>query len=119
MKTEIPLFRDTLQKGAQAAGSAMLLSTSMNSGDTNPASAARQTLDEFLTAITDAYDGTESFRNTVQELPRMTSVLNQAKRETVMVLQEQLDSLEEGRRIITETIRTLDAILGNRLPSDG
>ena len=49
----------------------------------------------------------------VQELPRMTSVLNNAKRETGMVLQDQLDSMAEGRRIVTETIRTLDVILGS------
>ena len=43
----------------------------------------------------------------------MTSVLNHAKRDTAMVLQDVLDSLAEGRRIVTETIRTLDAILKN------
>lgn len=113
MRTEIPLFRDTLQRGAEAAGSAALLSASMNSGDASPASAVRQTLAEFRDSITHAYDGTESFRDTIQGLPRMTSILNHAKRETAIVLQEQLDSLAEGRRILTETLRTLDAILGS------
>ena len=47
----------------------------------------------------------------------MTSVLNAAKRETARVLQDQLDSLAEGRRIVTETIRTLDAILENSPPA--
>ena len=113
MRAEIPIFRDTLQKGADAAGSAVLLSAGMDSSATSPASDARRKLVEFRDSLTNAYSGMESFRNTVQGLPRMTSVLNHAKRETAMVLQDLLDSLAEGRRIVTETIRTLDAILGN------
>ena len=111
MKAEIPLFRDTLQKGADAAGSAALISAGMDSSTTSPASDARRNLVEFRDSLTNAYSGMESFRNTVQGLPRITSVLNHAKRDTAMVLQDVLDSLAEGRRIVTETIRTLDAII--------
>ena len=114
MKAEIPLFRDTLKKGADAASQAALISASLDSTETNQASGARQTLVKFLDALNAAYQGTELFKNTVQGLPRMTADLNNAKRETAMVLQEQLDSMAEGRRIVTETIRTLEAILGNR-----
>ena len=85
----------------------------MDSSATSPASDARRNLVEFRDSLTNAYSGMESFRNTVQGLPRMTSVLNHAKRDTAMVLQDVLDSLAEGRRIVTETIRTLDAILKN------
>jgi hypothetical protein len=54
-----------------------------------------------------------SFRASVQGLPRMTAVLNKAKRETASVLQEIVDSLEEGRRVVSETIRALDVLLGD------
>ena len=113
MKVEIPLFRDTLQKGADATAQAVLISAVMDSPETGPASEARERLVEFRDSLTNAHNGFESFKNSVQELPRMTSVLNAAKRETAMVLQDQLDSMAEGRRIVTETIRALDAILGN------
>lgn len=118
MKAEIPLFRDTLQKGADAAAQAALISATLDSTDRNPARAARQTLVDFLDALNAGYNGTESFKNTVQGLPRMTSVLNQAKRETATVLQDQLDGMAEGRRIVTETIRTLDGIIGEQAQSD-
>ena len=68
---------------------------------------------QFLNSLINAYSGMESFKSTVQGLPRMTSILNRAKRETAMVLQDLLDSMAEGRRIVTETIRMLDVILGN------
>ena len=114
MKVEIPLFRDTLQKGADAAAQAVLIGAALDSTETGPASDARQKLVEFRDSLITAHNGIESFKESVEGLPRMTSVLNAAKRETSMVLQDQLNSIAEGRRIVTETIRTLDAILGNR-----
>ena len=114
MKVEVPLFRDTLQKGADAAAQAVLIGADLDSTKTSPASDARQKLVEFRDSLINAHNGIEFFKESVQGLPRMTSVLNAAKRETSMVLQDQLNSIAEGRRIVTETIRTLDAILGNR-----
>ena len=113
VRVEIPLFRDTLQKGAEAAAQATLIGATLDLTDRGPASDAREKLLEFRDALNAAYNGIESFRNSVQGLPRMTSVLNNAKRDTAMVLQDQLDSMAEGRRIVTETIRTLDVILGS------
>jgi hypothetical protein len=42
----------------------------------------------------------------------MTAVLNKAKRETAAVLNEVLEILAEGNRMLTETLRALDALLG-------
>ncbi len=117
VRVEIPLFRDTLQKGAEAAAQATLIGATLDLTDRGPASDAREKLLEFRDGLNAAYNGIEFFRNSVQRLPRMTSVLNNAKRETAMVLQDQLDSLAEGRRIVTETIRTLDVILGSESPA--
>jgi hypothetical protein len=44
----------------------------------------------------------------------MTVVLNKAKRETAAVLSDVLESIAEGRRITTETVRALDALLGGQ-----
>ncbi len=114
MQAEIPLFRHTLQQGADAAAQATLIGATLDSTESDSAADARQKLVEFRDSLVRAHDGIESFRTSVQSLPRMTSALNAAKRETAKVLQDQLESLAEGRRIVTETITTLDAILGNR-----
>jgi hypothetical protein len=42
----------------------------------------------------------------------MTSLLNRAKRDTTEVLDEILQSMDEGRRVITEAVKALDSLLG-------
>jgi hypothetical protein len=74
---------------------------------------ARGGLVSFRDALAGAQGSTDSFRASVQGLPRMTAVLNRAKRETAAVLQEVVDSLEEGRRTVSETIKALDVLLGD------
>lgn len=114
MNAEIPLFRDLLRKGADAAARAALISASMSSGDRQQVRQARAALGAFSDALGGAYDSTASFKESVQGLPRMTVVLNKAKRETAAVLGEVLESIAEGRRITTETVRALDALLGEQ-----
>lgn len=114
MNAEIPLFRDLLRRGADAAARAALISASMSSGDRQQVRAARVALATFSDALGGAYDSTASFKESVQGLPRMTVVLNKAKRETAAVLSEVLESIAEGRRITTETVRALDALLGEQ-----
>ena len=113
MRAEIPLFRDTLKKGADAAAAAALIGATLDANNNGQASSARETLVEIRDALVHARNGVAAFRNSVQALPRMTSVLNRAKRETAVVLQDQLDSMVEGERIVTETIKALDVILGS------
>lgn len=114
MKAEIPLFRETLRKGADSAARAALIGAAMATGDSEQVREARRGLVTFRDALASAHESTDSFRASVQGLPRMTAVLNRAKRETTEVLQEVVDSLEEGRRTVSETIRALDVLLGEQ-----
>lgn len=113
MKAEVPLFRDTLKKGADAAAGAALIGATLDPNNKGQASGTRETLVEIRDALAGAHSGVASFRDSVQGLPRMTSALNRAKRETAVVLQDQLDSMAEGERIVTETIKALDVILSS------
>ena len=112
MSAEIPLFRDTLRNGAHAAARAALIGAALDPSDKSQASGTRQTLVTLRDSLAAAHTGVGSFKNSVQGLPRLTSVLNHAKRETTVVLQDQMDSIAEGERIATETIKALDVILG-------
>ena len=114
MRTELPLFADTMHKGTDAAAKAVLLSASLNAADAAPARTARTTLATFRNSLDSGYSGTESFRDSVQGIPRMTVALNRAKRETSAVLQDLLDHMDQGRRMITETIVTLDRIIAQQ-----
>lgn len=113
MKAEIPLFREALRKGADSAARAALLGAAMANDDRKQVREARGGLVSFRDALAGAHGSTDSFRASVQGLPRMTAMLNRAKRETAAVLQEVIESLEEGRRIVSETIKALDVLLGD------
>ena len=111
MKAEIPMYREALRKGADAAASAALIGAAMNPSDKSQASNSRETLSQIRDSLAVGRDGAAAFKDSVQGFPRLTSVFNRAKRETTVVLQDQLDSMAEGERIVAETIKALDAIL--------
>jgi hypothetical protein len=53
----------------------------------------------------------------IRNLPRMTTVLNRAKRKTLEVLNELLQALSDGRQDANEACKVLDALLGDA-PND-
>lgn len=112
VRTELPLFREGLSKGAAATARTVLMTIEMNSADRTQVRSARTSLTQLVAAIGGAYDSIDSFRGTVFRLPRMTSLLNRAKRDTTEVLDEILQSMAEGRRVITEAVKALDSLLG-------
>ena len=110
VRVEIPLFRDTLQKGAEAAAQSVLIGAALDSTDrAQRLTLARTSLssERHSSAPTTGQSLSGAAFKTAADDVRA----QHAKRETGMVLQDQLDSMAEGRRIVTETIRTLDVIL--------
>ena len=112
MRTELPLFDDLLNLGAEAAGRATLMAVDTAPEGKNQAITAKQQLEVIRDALGDACDGMVSFRDSVQSMPRMTVDLNKAKRDTVAVIQQVLDSMTSGHRVLTESIRALDSLAG-------
>lgn len=110
MKTEIPLFDKHLRQGTEAAGHATLMSLEFTTKDDTRAKETEMAMRDLEDALCGAYDATVSMRDSIQAWPRMTSVLNKARRETVKVLDEILSSLGFGRTAITEIVRTLDKV---------
>jgi hypothetical protein len=114
MQAETPLFRESLRKGADAAARAALIGAEMAAEDREQVRETRRSLMGLRDALGGAHGSTDSFKASVRDLPRMTSALNKAKREAASVLQEVVDSLEEGRRTVSETIRAFDVMLGEK-----
>lgn len=114
---ELPLFRETLKNGVKAAAQAALISATIDSSGTGPASEARKTLVAFRDSLSGAEDAIEGFRGNVQALPRMTASLIAAKRRTVSVLQELLDSMAAGRGIVTDALKSMDVGIEKPMPS--
>ena len=112
MRAELPLFDDVLRRGAEAAGKAALMTIDVASEDKKQVIDAKHGLIILRDALSGAHDSVAGFRDKVRGLPRMTTVLNKAKRETVEVLQQTLDSMDAGRKVVIEAIRALDSLIG-------
>ena len=112
MRAELPLFDDLLQQGAEAAGRAALMAVDTVSEDKNEVITAKQQLEGMSEALSTAYDGMVSFQDSIRGMPRLTAVLNRAKRDSSDVIQQVLDSMTSGRRVLTEAIRALDSLAG-------
>ena len=112
MRAELPLFDDLLQQGAEAAGRAALMAVDTVSEDKNEVITAKQQLEGMSEALSTAYDGMVSFQISIRGMPRLTAVLNRAKRDSSDVIQQVLDSMTSGRRVLTEAIRALDSLAG-------
>jgi hypothetical protein len=113
VRTELPLFRDNLQRGADAVARAALITADFDSEDRRQVREARGMLSVLDESLAGAFDATGRFRASVQGLPRMTVILNRAKRETAEVLTEVQEGFAAGRRVVGEAGKTLDALLGD------
>jgi hypothetical protein len=72
---------------------------------------ARNSLAGLSSVMRAAHENTIVFRMTISQLPRLTSELNRAKRETIEVLDEVSNTISSGSRVIQEGVKTIDGVL--------
>jgi len=104
METEIPLFGDALNSGMKAFIRCipLLIDLEMdeaNSEQTKETLEAIVSLREILNA---SQEKLNEFRDTIDQLPRLTSELNKAKRATVSVLDELNAEFNNGNTLLHE-----------------
>jgi hypothetical protein len=112
MRTELPLHREALQKGTDAVTRAAMMQADFGSNDRRQLQDAKVGLSALADALGGAHDAAATFRATIQAMPRMTVALNRAKRDTVKVVGEVLESLSAGRKVLVEAIKAIDVLLG-------
>ena len=88
LRVEIPLFDQQLHAGVSAAAQIALITSESSSNDNPQTRETVEQLTKLGASIDDAMEGMASFRDSVLRVPRMTSNLNRAKRETASVLQD-------------------------------
>lgn len=110
IRSELPLFRDGLREGTDAVVGASLMSIDLSPSDRKQAHEAREGIAALEKVLHNTSDSVTSFREIVRGLPRMTSTLNKAKRETAIVLDEVIESLGTGRRLLLEAIKGLNEL---------
>lgn len=107
LRTRVPLFDKQLIDGTDAAGHATLIAIDMAADDKQQVTATIRRMSKLYDEVGSALDAMSGFRDSVLRLPRMTSKLNSAKRETAAVLQQIIDSMASARGMIGETVLTL------------
>ena len=83
----------------------------LDQGDLSEVKEGLNAVTILVTALDGGHESISSFRHTIQALPRMTTMLNKAKRRTLEILDELLQALEAGGRDATEAKKALDGIL--------
>ena len=102
------MFNKQLTDGTDAAGHATLIAIDMATDDKQQVTATIQTMRTLHDQLGSALGAMSGFQDSVLRLPRMTSKLNRAKRETAAVLQQIIDSMASARGMIGETVLTLN-----------
>ena len=110
VRTKLPLFDQYLSEGVEAAGQIAVLSvTDLDPGRERIAE-AMQSLDVLYKSIGDTIESMTGFRDSARRLPRLTSKLNKAKRETATVLQNVINSLKSAHETLSGARQALGAV---------
>ena len=110
LRTKLPLFDQYLSEGVEAAGQVAVLSvTDLNPGRERIAE-AMQSLDVLYKSIGDTIESMTGFRDSALKLPRLTSKLSRARRETADVLQKVINSLKSAHETLSGARRALGAV---------
>lgn len=109
IEAELPLLHDAMEIGLNALIKANLLSIDLNNqGDDNKDQiAACLALKEV---IADSKLGVVAFKESMVQLPRMTSILNRAKRGVIGTLDRFLNDLTNIEQLLTETLSAMEAL---------
>jgi len=108
---EIPILRDALSDGIHALGRAATMVVDLDEGDLAKVKEGREAVTTLEVALAGAHESVSGFRHVIHSLPRMTTMLNKAKRSTLETLDEFLQGLEDGRRDASEAGKVIDGIL--------
>ena len=103
LRGELPLFDQQLNAGVAAVAQIALIKSEVQSNDGLQAKETLELLINLSASIDQAGEGITIFRDSVLDLPKMTSNLNRAGRETATVLQDILNSLDSASSLIAET----------------
>ena len=107
LRTKVPLFDERLSESINAAGQVAILFAFDLNADEQQMTETRRMLDNLDKEISGAIESMGSFRSSIRGVPRMTSRLNIAKRDTINVVQQLINSLASARGTIRETLKAL------------
>lgn len=115
METEYPLFSRNLNEGIDSIIKATKLSVDFETSDSE-VSQLHENLDsvkKLNSSIFQTIPHIKDFRDTIDNLPRITSDINKAKRKTVNILDNYLDEFDTGLRLTSEAEQIIQGLINN------
>jgi hypothetical protein len=114
VEAELPLFSDALNTGINSLIRAATMSVDLYSYEDNVAQ-SKEVLDAIVNlrnVLMETKESMSGFRTTIDELPRMTSNLNRAKRGAANVLDRLLGEFVNGETLLSEAEKFFRDLLG-------
>ena len=110
---KLPDFDNHLRETATSAAHLIRLETSSDYRDIEDMKAVLHELTGLYNSISETEDSLKGFQQATGGIPPMTRALNNAKKKTVTILQQLLDSMSAGKLIFGEAISTLESAIEN------
>jgi hypothetical protein len=111
MNVEIPLFSNFFSTAMDSFGRASVLSTDFGTDNTDDLQDVLDNIVGYRTAMTDSRSQIGEFRNAVSKMPRMTTVLNRARREALATVDKLLIELNSGERQLSDVEILLSGLI--------
>lgn len=109
LEAELPLYNDAMNSGLNAFMKTVEISSEMDNDED-----AIESAEESLAAIRNlreslrsGKDSQDTFRQSIVDLPRMTSVLNKSKRRAVSAMDRFIAEFETGIKLLDEVEKTV------------
>jgi hypothetical protein len=110
MKTEVVIFSESYSEVIDNYTKMIEVLNEFDNAEADDINERASELESMLQTINDAKINTEAFRNTLLTWPKLASILNRARRNTVETLSSFLDELSNAESLTGEAIKALRII---------
>jgi len=111
MDTEIPVFAQSYSSATDAYTRAFSFAENSQTTEAQDASVAKSAIQEFQSVLAKSKSQLVSFRETVSSIPRLTKVLNRAKRTVISTMDKWDHELSTALNLTSETEKLIDRLI--------
>jgi len=108
IEPEISIFYDNFEKGIDAYSNQINISRNDLNVNEDEINETKESLEVLIIAIADSIEGTESFLQSVKDLPRMSKEINRAKSNVSEKLENLLNNIVISHSIALELQKSID-----------
>jgi Domain of unknown function (DUF4062) len=111
LEADTPIFATSLKNGISSVTRAANIAREFVSGDVSEIRSALDVMREFRNALIGAKSGNEGFFHQLESTPRMTRLLNRAKRRALSIMGKLSGEIDMGINLMTELEKNLEYVI--------